>query len=132
MRNEKGFTMLELLAVIVVVAVVTLLSMPIILKLINDVKEESSKNAAYATMYAISSEIKSDLDLEKPVACNEFNGTYVVCKDSKEESAELLVTIRTSKIDSIDLTYKSDKISGSIVINGYEWNVTEDGLEFEK
>jgi len=132
MRNENGFTMIELLVVIVVLAAVTLIAMPVILKMINDVKQESSNNAAYATMYAIDKQIKETSDLVAPIVCEQTNGTIVTCKDSNEIPNEFNVTIRTTEIDKINLTYKNTKFSGSVTIDDYEWILNDEGLSFEK
>ena len=52
MKN-KGFTLIELLAVIVILAIIALIATPIILGIIKDAKEQSTKNSAYNYLDAV-------------------------------------------------------------------------------
>ena len=46
-NNKKGFTLVELLAVIVILAIIALIATPIILNVIDDAKTNAAKNSAY-------------------------------------------------------------------------------------
>lgn len=47
MRSEKGFTLMEILAVIILLAVIALITIPIITGIINESKMEAFKGTAY-------------------------------------------------------------------------------------
>ena len=46
-KRNKGFTLVELLAVIVILALIALIATPIILNVINDAKKQAAKDSAY-------------------------------------------------------------------------------------
>jgi prepilin-type N-terminal cleavage/methylation domain-containing protein len=47
MEREKGFTLVELLAVVIIISFIALLVTPIVTKVINNAKKDSFKTAAY-------------------------------------------------------------------------------------
>ena len=49
-EKNKGFTLVELLAVIVILALIALIATPIILNVINDAKKQAAKDSAYGYM----------------------------------------------------------------------------------
>ena len=53
MKNKKGFTLIELLAVIVILAIIALIATPIVLGIINDSKESSSRVSATYIITAV-------------------------------------------------------------------------------
>ena len=62
-EKNKGFTLVELLAVIVILALIALIATPIILNVINDAKKQAAKDSAYGYMdavekYIVSSELE--------------------------------------------------------------------------
>ena len=52
-EKNKGFTLVELLAVIVILALIALIATPIILNVINDAKKQAAKDSAYGYMDAV-------------------------------------------------------------------------------
>ena len=52
MRNKKAFTLVELLGVIVVLAILALITIPIISNVINDVRIKSLRDRAYGLIEA--------------------------------------------------------------------------------
>lgn len=52
-KNTKGFTLVELLAVIVILAIIALIATPIILNVIDSAKKNAAVNSAYGYMEAI-------------------------------------------------------------------------------
>ncbi|MDD3392807.1 MAG: prepilin-type N-terminal cleavage/methylation domain-containing protein, partial [Bacilli bacterium] len=48
MKSNKGFTLVELLAVIVILAIIALIATPLIMNIINEAKEGAAKDSAYA------------------------------------------------------------------------------------
>ncbi len=53
--NKKGFTLVELLAVIVILAIVALVTVPAILNVINDSREKGAEDKAWGTIEAVKS-----------------------------------------------------------------------------
>ena len=53
MKNMKGFTLVELLAVIVILAVVALITSPIILNVINNSRQSGAQDKAWGTIEAV-------------------------------------------------------------------------------
>lgn len=52
-RNTKGFTLVELLAVIVILAIIALITVPAILNLINEAREKGAQDKAWGTIDAV-------------------------------------------------------------------------------
>ncbi len=63
MRKNHGFTLLELLAVIVILAVISLIATPLIMNVIEDAKKESARESAYGIIKA--GEIKQTQEVGK-------------------------------------------------------------------
>lgn len=74
MKREKGFTLLELLAVILVIAIIVLIAMPIILNVIEDARKQASLRSAEGYLDAVEKAVlKSKIDNKKIE-----NGIYFV------------------------------------------------------
>ena len=78
--NKKGFTLVELLAVIVILALIALIATPIILNVINDAKKQAAKDSAYGYMdavekYIVSSELE-DKSIKAGRLIKSVIGTY--------------------------------------------------------
>lgn len=52
-KNNKGFTLVELLAIIVILAAIALITTPIVINLINDAHENTFKNSVNGIYRAI-------------------------------------------------------------------------------
>ena len=52
MKKKKGFTLLELIAVIVIMAIIALIAVPIILNIIDKTNKSALKDAAYGLISA--------------------------------------------------------------------------------
>ena len=77
MDKKKGFTLVELLAVIVILAIIALIATPIILNVINDAKKEAAKDSFYGYMDAIEKAIiVNDVDEEEGFPPPDSNGCY--------------------------------------------------------
>ena len=77
MDKKKGFTLVELLAVIVILAIIALIATPIILNVINDAKKEAAKDSFYGYMDAIEKAIiVNDIDEEEGFPTPDPNGCY--------------------------------------------------------
>ena len=76
-EKNKGFTLVELLAVIVILALIALIATPIILNVINDAKKEATKDSFYGYMDAIEKAIiVNDIDEEEGFPTPDSNGCY--------------------------------------------------------
>ena len=73
-EKNKGFTLVELLAVIVILALIALIATPIILNVINDAKKQAAKDSAYGYMDAVEKYIVSSELEDKSIK----DGTYRV------------------------------------------------------
>ena len=51
--NTRGFTLVELLAVIVILAIIALITIPAILNVINDAREKGAQDKAWGTIDAV-------------------------------------------------------------------------------
>ena len=75
--KKKGFTLVELLAVIVILALIALIATPIILNVINDAKKEAAKDSFYGYMDAIEKAIiANDVEEEEDFPTPDSNGCY--------------------------------------------------------
>ena len=52
-KNSKGFTLVELLAVIVILAIIALITTPVILNVIEDARKNAAIDKAYGTISAV-------------------------------------------------------------------------------
>ena len=75
-NNKKGFTLVELLAVIVILAIIALIATPIILNVIDNAKEGSAKNSAYGYIDAV--EKANAQQILKVSNISVLSGTYTI------------------------------------------------------
>lgn len=80
MKSNKGFTLVELLAVIVILAIIALIATPIILNVIDTARQGSAKSAAAGYVDAV----------EKAVMLAQFD-------DAASEEAKNILSSTTSK-----------------------------------
>ena len=71
--NKNAFTLIELLAVIVILAIVALIATPIILGIIRDAKENANKRSAENYIDAINTSIVSSALDNKKISNGEYN-----------------------------------------------------------
>ena len=77
MDKKKGFTLVELLAVIVILAIIALIATPIILNVINDAKKEAAKDSAYGYIEAIENAIiMNDFEEDDNFLSPDASGCY--------------------------------------------------------
>lgn len=105
-NNKKGFTLVELLAVIVILAIIALIATPIILNVIDSARKNAAINSAYGYMEAIEKSVVlsgfSDGDAASQKMATIENGTYTISNDGK--------TITSSKegVTPIKVNFKGD------------------------
>ena len=111
-EKNKGFTLVELLAVIVILALIALIATPIILNVINDAKKQAAKDSAYGYMDAVEKYIVSSELEDKSIK----DGTYSV-----EYLNSMGVSVKGSTPDNGNIEIKNSSVkSYDIGIDGYE------------
>ena len=115
-RKNKGFTLVELLAVIVILALIALIATPIILNVINDAKKQAAKDSAYGYMdavekYIVSSELEDKSIQDGTYSVEKLNSMGVSVKGSTPDNGN--IEIKNSSVKSYDIG-----IDGYVVRNG--------------
>ena len=115
-EENKGFTLVELLAVIVILALIALIATPIILNVINDAKKQAAKDSAYGYMdavekYIVSSELEDESIPDGTYSVEELNSMGVSVKGSTPDNGTIKIESKTVK--SYDIG-----IDGYAVSNG--------------
>ena len=112
-EKNKGFTLVELLAVIVILALIALIATPIILNVINDAKKQAAKDSAYGYMDAVEKYIVSSELEDKSIQ----DGTYRVEELNKK------ISVKGSTPDNGTIKIENSSVkSYDIGIDGYEVN----------
>ena len=118
---RKGFTLIELLAVIVILAIIALIATPIVLNIINDVKESAILRSADFYLDALQNEIMLENMKQggsfNPKKCEITSG--VVSCDGKELAIKVdgevptsgSLTFEEGKITDVNLSYASGNIT---------------------
>ena len=114
-EKNKGFTLVELLAVIVILALIALIATPIILNVINDAKKQAAKDSAYGYMdavekYIVSSELE-DESIQDGIYTVEELKKKISVKGSTPDNG-------TIKIESGSVKRYDIGIDGYVVSNG--------------
>ena len=153
--KSKGFTLIELLAVLVILAILALISIPITIRIINNVRENSYKRSiasygkafenyiALDSMKSASEDYKS-LDYYEPFVETEYSGNRVECDiDSSTfingqlklvgcrvvDSRKKQISKERYKYDSGNVSifaYKEYFVENIVVLNGEQYYVIED------
>ena len=115
-RKNRGFTLVELLAVIVILALIALIATPIILNVINDAKKQAAKDSAYGYMdavekYIVSSELEDKSIQDGTYRVEDLNSMGVNVKGSTPDNGTIKIESKTVK--SYDIG-----IDGYAVSNG--------------
>lgn len=113
--KKDGFTLVEILAVVVILAVVALIATPIILNVINDAKKSSIKQSAIGYVDAVEKTI-----LEKKTNTDvDYDGKYTIKKDQITKESET-----ASLLPILDLIQLNVNVKGELPTKG--------NLEIEK
>ena len=114
-NNNKGFTLIELLAVIVILAVIALIATPLIMNVINNARENASKDAAYGYIDAV------EKSMVEGLYANPDSTLPTTVTDST-------ISVKGTKPQNVNLTITSGAVTGGdITINGYSWSVDANG-----
>lgn len=127
-NNKKGFTLVELLAVIVILAIIALIATPIILNVIDDAKTNAAKNSAYGYIDAL--EKANAQDMLSSESINVLSGDYTI-SDGALTHGEDAVTVKFkgTKPTSGTLKYADGKLStgSTITVDGKTFTSDADG-----
>ena len=79
MKNKKAFTLVELLGVIVVLAILSLITIPILTNVINDMRIKSLQSSAYSlieagNLYYIGNDVYNTVRFDKNSTTDYFVG----------------------------------------------------------
>lgn len=140
MKKRNGFTLVELLAVIVILALIALIATPIILNIINDTKKSSIKQSAIGYVDAVEKTI-----LEKKTNTDvDYDGKYTIKKDQitkESETASLLPILDLIQLNvnvkgelptkgNLEIE-KSNVISGEFYYNNYLVTLSNDKYKIQ-
>lgn len=139
-NNKKGFTLVELLAVIVILAIIALIATPIILNVIDNAKEESAKNSAYGYIDAVEKANAQQILKESNISV--LSGTYnisangatvVESKEGEGTKASFAVSFKGTAPTAGNLTYADGKLtSGEITVDGKTFTISDGNLTIKK
>lgn len=121
-QNKKGFTLVELLAVIVILAIIALIATPIILGVIDTAKEGAAKDSAYAYIEAVEKEIAlkmvSNTSYSVPAT---VDGSFASVKGTQPDASSTSLTISAGQITG-----------GTVVVDGYTFTYSGSTLTLSK
>ena len=129
--NKKGFTLVELLAVIVILAVLALIATPVVLSIIDDAKESAMLRSAEMYLSGVENAVmRENMNSGgnfRPNECTITNGnmtcsgTEVEVEVDGEVPSTGSITFENGKITEVTLNYESGTIvkdsSGKLVYN---------------
>lgn len=102
--NKKGFTLVELLAVIVILAIIALIATPIVINVINQAQEDADARSVEAYAKAI----------ETKYYINKVNGVNVAISDTE-------ITTADYNGDKVECT-KNDSTEDKVKLSGCKVN----------
>src|SRR5574344_540555 len=123
MKNNKAFTLIELLAVIVILAIIALISTPIILGVIENAKKGASKNSVNGYMEAVELQIARN-GLDSDDSNDIVDGTYTVA----ELTAKGVVVKGEQPTGSVVIS-KGQVDSGILVVEKYQYTITNGKID---
>ena len=122
--KNKGFTLIELLAVIVILAVIALIATPLIMRVINNARKNSSKDNAYGFVKAVEFSVATNMTDEE----ENFDGNYTIeGKSIKSEKKTLPVKYKGTPVSG-ELTIKNNTVESGIFKSGSYDVIYHDGI----
>lgn len=136
-NNKKGFTLVELLAVIVILAIIALIATPIILNVIDSARKNAAINSAYGYMEAIEKSVVlsgfSNGDAASQEMASINDDTYTISNSGKtitgaaEGAKPITVNFKgDAPTENGTITYKDGKVSAcsGLKVNNIELTCT--------
>ncbi len=134
---KKGFTLIELMGVLILLAIISLIAVPVVLNLINDSREEAKKrsldNYIHAVNLAISS-YNSKLEHEEidDMTCNiqsdgnlDCNGTIINVNVKNTKPASGIIVIKDYEVSDYYGVSIDSKAFNSVEFNGTKVAATQ-------
>ncbi len=120
--NKKGFTLVELLAVIVILAIIALISTPIILGVIDKAKKGAAEQSALGYIDAVEKQIIiNSMDEDKS---NDFEKKEY----TKDELTNLGVKVKGTVPNGVSVTITNKKVeSATLIVGDYKVVVGKNG-----
>ena len=145
--KKKGFTLIELLAVLVVLAILALIAVPIVISIINNVRENSVKRSIESYGRAVENAVglyaleHSELEYSQfPNTLSsykiEYSGQEVTCDKLIIENG--IITLKGCRVDGVDKVFKyiNKKVSEDVyqvysigntfTLDGYSYYIIAD------
>ena len=127
MKDMKGFTLVELLAVIVILAIVALVTTPAILTVINDSREKGAQDKAWGTIDAVK---LSYTQAQNSDSAFPTTGNYKVCFGSTTDTTTCNIT-GGNIVDGKTISMSGDAPkSGYVTINLENGSISATDLNF--
>ena len=129
MKNNKGFTLVEVIAIISVISILAVIIVPIVVKTINNSKEDSAKISALAFISSIDKYYMSNAEADMN-SNFELDGEYIVNENKLKKigsNEEHEIEITGEKPIGGFLTYSNNKlVTGCLTINEYAVDLDND------
>ena len=115
--NKKGFTLVELLAVIVILAIIALIATPIVINVVNDARDKANLRSvegymkAYETAYYQALLAGQTVNFDDALSV-EYSGSKVTCTGLGLNDGKVTATSCTIGDDN-DTTYSYDSQTGA-------------------
>ena len=121
-NKKKGFTLVELIAVIAILSILLVMALPQVLELFNESRESAFVTQAQSIYRAAEEQYVSDQLLP-----NEGTTATTYCKDSLEEDGPLSI----SNDDILyNIVFNTDgQITSIAVADGSKYSVTAEGVD---
>ena len=103
MKKQKGFTLVELLAVIVILAIIALIAVPIVMNVIEDARKGAAKSSALGYIDATEKTAARNLldsDKTNDIGIGKYNVENLTVKVKGEKPTEGCITIATNGVIS--------------------------------
>ena len=129
MRDTKGFTLVELLAVIVILAIVALITTPAILNVINNSRLEGAKDKAWGTIKSVQLAYTQAQTIDNYTEATSSSNGITVDADANTITVDFSSGIPKFGARSVTFTGETPK-SGQVIINTASGQITCKDLEF--
>ena len=129
-RNTKGFTLVELLAIIVILAIIALITTPVILNVIENSRLNAAKDKAWGTIdavrvaYATAQTDEQEVNIPYTV---DFSGTKAPCTTSSTTTG---TTTCSGYIGSTEVKASGDNPTSGTVKIASDGSMTATKLQF--
>jgi len=129
MKNNKGFTLLELLAILIVLALITIITIPAIGNIQQNAKKNTATESAYGYIEALK-EYMATYELDNGDI--NLNGTYIITNGaiSGYNLESQIIKIKGTKPKNGYIVYSEDTIQeGCLTIGKYKITLNNKKVE---